>query len=294
MFIIKEWLSLIFFALLFAGCSKNSEPTNHISFGQPHRVRIIDYEDHVMEPFLSRDGTSLFFNNLNHPLVNTNLHFATKINDSTFQYKGELKGVNTEFLEGVPSMDISNILYFISTRSYDQTLSTIYKGDFSNGSVSNVQLVPGIPKNTAGWVNFDVEVSKDGNSLYYSKGLYDTMGGPYNSDLILAEKINNTFQNTNNQILENVNTEALEYGACISSNMLELYFTRSEQPLSELSMPQIYVATRNTTSEPFGAPYKIGNINGFVEAPTLSPDDQLIYYHKKEGEKYVLYMIRKE
>jgi hypothetical protein len=287
---------LAFIVLLITSCSEDNEKpySKYISFGQAQKVDIIDYDDHIMEPFLSKNGMILFFNNLNHPSVNTNLHFATKINDSVFQYNGELKGVNTEFLEGVPTMTNSNILYFISTRSYDQTLSTIYNCNFNDDSVSNIQLVSGISKNIDGWINFDIEVSKEGNSLYFADGLYDANGGPYESNLVFAEKINNTFQRTDNLILENINTEALEYGACISSNMLELYFTRVELPLSELSVPQIYVATRNTITESFGIPYKIESISGFVEAPTISSDDQIIYYHKKENEKYVLYLVRKE
>jgi hypothetical protein len=106
---------LVFIVLLITSCSEDNEKPyiKYISFGQAQKVDIIDYDDHIMEPFLSKNGMILFFNNLNHPSVNTNLHFATKINDSVFQYNGELKGVNTEFLEGVPTMTNSNILYLI-------------------------------------------------------------------------------------------------------------------------------------------------------------------------------------
>jgi len=83
-----------------------------------------------MEPFLSRDGKYLFFNNSNDPRVNTNLHWATRIDDLTFQYKGEIQGVNTNALEGVPSMDRNSVFYFVSNRSYDQTASTIYRALF--------------------------------------------------------------------------------------------------------------------------------------------------------------------
>jgi|SRR6056297_2216107 len=289
-------LTKVLMVFIISGCSKDAEKPGikYISFGQPQKVNVLDYDDHIMEPFLSPDGSVLFFNNLNHSSVNTNLYFATKINDSVFQYHGEVKGVNTEFLEGVPSMDSSNVFYFISTRSYDQTLCTIYKGDFVKDSVRNVQLVSGLSNGTAGWVNFDVEVSKDGNALYFADGLYDANGGPYASDLIFAEKADGIFQRTSHLMLQHVNTEGLEYGACISSNCLELYFTRVEAPLTDRSAARIYVSTRTTVTEPFGKPYCIENIPGFVEAPTLSSDDQVLYYHKKEGEIYVLYLIRKE
>lgn len=281
---------------LLISCNEQSDEitSDSITFGQPIKVNVLSYDDHIMEPFLSRDGSMLFFNNLNHSDVNTNLHFASKINDSVFQYMGEIKGVNTEYLEAVPSMTNSSEFYFISTRSYNQTLSTIYIGVFNNDSLSEIKLVSGISKEQAGWVNFDVEVSKDGNFLYATDGLFDENGGPYESDLV--EAVNNTdkFERTDNKNLVSINTVDLEYATCISTNMLELYFTRVKVPLTETSVPEIYVATRASLNEAFGEPYKIKETMGFVEAPTLSPDNQILYYHKRDNNKFELYMIVKE
>jgi hypothetical protein len=82
----------IFILFLLIGCGKNQEePISHISFGQPQKVNIICYADNVMEPFLSRDGTILFFNNLNNPSVNTNIFFASKITTLFFNIKERLK-----------------------------------------------------------------------------------------------------------------------------------------------------------------------------------------------------------
>ena len=283
------------------GCKKNdevtapkSEPTT-LRFSQPKKVSISGYAGDIMEPFLSRDGSTLFFNNLNDPSVNTNLHLAARINDTTFEYRGELKGVNTEKLEGVPTIDGTNVLYFVSTRNYDQTYSTIYSGYFSGDSITNIHLISEISKKQAGWVNFDVEVSMDGNSLFFVDGRFDQNGGPYEADIVLAERKNGVFQRSDNlDILKNINTSALEYAACISSDMLALYFTRVDTPLTSSSIPQIYVATRSTVNQPFSQPNKIETITGFVEAPALSADDQIIYYHKKVNNMFVLYMVRKE
>lgn len=269
--------------------------TNSITFGLPQKVTVIGYSDHLMEPFISRDGSTLFFNNLNTTDVNTNLHYATKISNTSFEYKGEVSGVNTEYLEGVPTVSSAQKLYFVSERNYTTTFEMVYEGDFINGLVSNIRAVPNISKNQIGWVNFDVEVSSDGNYLYSVDGRYDENGGPYESDIFLAVKTNGVFQRSNNvSILENINTRDLEYAACISSNMLELYFTRVEAPLSNTSLPQIYIATRTSTNSPFEKPYKINSITGFVEGPTISQDGKSIYYHKYENEKFVLYMVEKE
>lgn len=288
----------IFFVLivvLFIGCSKDSaNPTiNHISFGQEKKVQILDYDGDIMEPFLTGNGQTLFFNNLNQEGVNTNLHYATKISNSSFQYQGELNYANTEYLDAVASMDNLGNLYFVSTRSYNQTLATIYKGIFQNNNVLNVELVEGITRNQTGWVNFDVEVSKDGNSLYFVDGRFDENGGPYEANLVHAIKENGIFNRTDNSVFEHINTQDLEYAACVSSDLLELYFTRVATPLLENSLAQIYYSKRNTASEAFPQASEIKEISGFVEAPTISPDNKTLYYHKKESGKYVLYMISK-
>ncbi len=153
----KLYTFLIFF--LFA-CNRDNKTVNSnpvIEFGQPVKVEMIGYSGNIMEPFLSRDGTTLLFNNLNSALENTNLHWATKINDTTFQYKGEIAGVNTIDLEGVPTLDNAGNLYFVSLRNYATTLSILYQCNFLNGVASNVQLINGVSKLQAGWVNFDVE-----------------------------------------------------------------------------------------------------------------------------------------
>src|SRR5262249_31345702 len=85
----------------------------------------------AMEPVLTRDGKVLFFNNSNAPTVDTNLFWATKGDDLTFQLEGEIGGVDGPALNAVTSMDLNHPFYFVSTRSYDTTLSTIYSGNYS-------------------------------------------------------------------------------------------------------------------------------------------------------------------
>jgi hypothetical protein len=99
-------------------------------FGGPRAVEIVGYHDHAMEPFVSRDGRYLLFNNRNDPSENTDLHWAERIDDLTFRYRGPIDGVNTAALEGVPSLDREGNLYFISPRSYQDTLSTVYRAKF--------------------------------------------------------------------------------------------------------------------------------------------------------------------
>ena len=120
-------LILILAILFFCHCKKDASSGVTMDYTSPVKVQMIGYSGNIMEPFISRDGHFLLFNNLNAAPENTNLHWATRLNDSTFQYNGEISGVNTADLDAVPSLDMNGILYFVSTRSYTSSLSTIYQ-----------------------------------------------------------------------------------------------------------------------------------------------------------------------
>lgn len=289
-------LSLVYIAFLLHSCEKReATPSSLVSFEGEQKVTVTGYSDHIMEPFISRDGNMLMFNNSNEA-PNTNLHWATRVNDSIFAYNGEINGVNTASLEGVPTIDSEGNFYFVSTRNYDQTLATLYQGIFSNGSVTNLKQVANIPRYQGGWVNFDVEVDSAGETLYFVDGRFDQSGGPYEADIDIARKVKGTFQRQSNsdEILANINTGALEYAACISADNLELYFTRVATPLSVASKPELFVANRTSVYEPFRAPVKIQNITGFVEAATISPGGKILYYHKKGSDgKFSLFLTRR-
>ena len=267
-----------------------------VSFGAPHRVEMRGYSGNAMEPFLSRDGGRLFFNNLNSAPENTNLHWATKVNDSTFQYQGEITGVNTPELEGVPTLDAANNLYFVSLRSYASSLSTIYQATLMGGAATNVQLVNGISRQEPGWVNFDVEVSADGNQLYFVDGKLTSSGIPQSADLVLAGKTSTGFARlpTSAVLLQSVNTSALEYAASIASDGLSLYFTRLQVPITVASVPEIFVATRLTPTDAFGEVKRIASIIGFAEAPTISPDGKQLYFHQKVNNVYALFVVSRK
>jgi len=70
-------------------------------------------------------------------------------------------------------------------------------------------------------------------------------------------------------------------------NGLELFFTRLEPDKSPPRI-RIFRATRPGIDLAFGAPEPIEAIRGFVEAPTLSPDERTLYYHKRQGDRFIL------
>ena len=271
-----------------AGNVASRKEPERTTFGNPERITIRGYKDHAMEPFITSDGRYLFFNNSNDPSVNTNLRYAERIDDLTFEYKGEVAGVNTQFLEGVPTMDKNGLFYFVSTRSYKETLSTIYQGRFSGGAVTGVKIVEGISEKALGRVNFDVEVSADGRTLYFVDGVFSGKPVPDKADIAIAVRGDTGFRRLpgSAELLKNVNTEALEYAACVSPDNLELFFTRAEN-----NGPAIYRTTRKSDAQPFDRAARVAAIKGFVEAPTLSPDGRSLYYHLKEGERFVIYRV---
>lgn len=276
------------FAAFSIGCNEadTGDPTSAAAaFTNPRRVIILGYEEDAMEPFLSRDGRYMFFNNLNDLAVNTNLHWAQRVDDSTFQHKGEISGTSSPVLDAVASMCRDSVFFFVSTRSYDQTASTLYRGSFSNGIVSQVELVSGVATATPGIVNFDAEISADCNTLYFAESQWGS-AGPQTADILIAEQKGSGFQRNSNSIMQRVNTSALEYAPATSALGLEILFTRFDG-----NTPAIYAATRTSTSGPFDAPRRIQAITGFVEAPTYSPDERSIYYHKKENNQFVVYRV---
>jgi Tol biopolymer transport system component len=259
------------------------------TFANPQRVTIAGYTGDAMEPFLSRDGHYLFFNNLNDPHVDTNLFYAERIDDLHFQFRGELHGINTPALEAVASLDTHGSFYFVSNRSYDATASTLYRGRFDNGTVTHIELVPGVSLAKPGIVNFDAEISADGNTLYFVDSQFTLFGpNPKSAKILIAHRNGNTFtrDSASETILQTINTTGLNYAPALTSNELEIFFTRADA-----AGPAIYQASRATTAQPFGPATRIAAITGFVEAPTLSPDGHALYFHKKEAGHFVLYRV---
>jgi Tol biopolymer transport system component len=258
------------------------------SFSNPQRVTIEGYDSDAMEPFLSRDGRYLFFNNLNDPSVNTNLYWAERIDDLHFKFRGEVEGANTPALEAVASLDRQGNFYFVSNRSYDHTASTLYRGKFANGSVSSVELVPGVSRAQPGIVNFDAEISADGNTLYFVESQFNAHAQPQWAKILFARRTGDKFVRDQQSatIMSQVNGGVLNYAPATTESQCEIFFTRANA-----TGPAIYEASRTARDQPFQNVRRIDAITGFAEAPTVSPDGRALYFHKKENDRFVLYRV---
>jgi hypothetical protein len=260
------------------------------SFTDPRCAEIRGYQADAMEPFLTRDGRYLLFNSSNAPGVDTDIHVARVVDELTFDYVGLLRGANSRVLDGVPTLTTSGDFYFVSVRSYDTTMSTVYRGRFVNGTVSDVRLVPGLPRERT-VVIFDVEVSPDGRTLYYARGIFTGGPVPKTADLQVARRVGDAFELSREQtaLLARVNTtDALEYAAGISADERELYFTRLHG-----ASPAIYRSLRASRDAAWGTPARVAAIQGFVEAPTLSADGQRLYYHQRVNGRFVVCRVRR-
>jgi hypothetical protein len=139
------------------GCG-GGRVVDYRGFGPPQRVVIDGYTGDAMEPFISKDGNTLFFNNSNDPKIDTDLFFAIRTGPLRFRFAGPIVGTNGTALDAVPSVDMSGQLYFISTRAYASTLETIFTAGPQSANKRLVIPVKGLSQHTPGQLNFDAEI----------------------------------------------------------------------------------------------------------------------------------------
>jgi len=262
-------------------------------YDNPKKVRIIGYNSNAMEPFISRDGKYLFFNDKTKG--NKDIFYATHIDDFTFKFMGEVKGINTNEVDGVPSMDKDNNFYYVSTGEYKAPkFNTLYRGKFQDGEVTNIIALDELSIRKSGWLNMDAEISKDGNTLYSTINYFSGKLFPDNSTFFIANKQKDgSFKEAKNSkaIFKNINTDNfLEYAASISSDGLKIFFTKGNIKTKQLSS---FIATRSNKNAPFSKPEKLTAITGLSEAPAITDDEKLLYYHYLDGKYFSIYALTK-
>jgi hypothetical protein len=270
-------------------------------FGAPRRVTIEGYDDTggAMEPFISRDGNLLLFNSQHLGRTRPDLYYAERIDDLTFRYRGPVEGANSNTVDGAASMDRSGRLYFISPRDYAKSLGTIRSARFDDGAIDPPRLIAGdVSPGKPGWLNMDAEISADGETLYYCRNEWNMENNlPKTSDIHVARLQDGRYETRADSaiIFGSVNTDDLEYAPALTADERVLFFTRARFKFDGgklvLAQTGIMVASRDSPDEPFGEPRRITTITGFVEGPTVSPDGGKIYFHRKDGEQFHLYMV---
>jgi len=256
----------------------------------------------AMEPFISPDGNTLFFNNLNDG-VDTKLFYSTRVNDSTFNLVGEVNGSNQTvqpYLDAVADMDSLNNFYWTSTRDYPTHLNNLYRGVYNSGNVTDTSRVYGdFNKYIPGWLVMDHGISIDGQFLYFNNARFDNSSctGICETEMGVAQKVNDsTFNVTANSatLMQTINDpNYIFYAPCITADNLELYYTRyGSGSITPSTVFQICVATRSTATSNFSTPVVLFSdlIEDLIEAPTLTTDKQIMYYHRKTSTSHKIVM----
>lgn len=270
-------------------------------YSEPERVTILGYSDHAMEPDVSSDGRILFWNNSNASPPLTDLHWALRIDDTTFDYQGPLVEANAPgVLDATPSMSDDLRLFFVSLR--DPGRGTLFWTRL-RGSPASLDPASPVPITRPEWqaVQLDPEpVPAAGTPLYFAwhkdRGLLEAALlyglAPPEMGIGIADWDGTRYvvRDAPDSTLPGVNTGAFrEYAPAVSADHREFYFTRWAGPGH---LPQIWMAVRGSTAEPFGSPVHMSQLAGFVEAATLTEDGRL-YFHKKVGDRFVIMLARR-
>jgi len=294
----KKMKIKIFILIILTTLSQYIFSQSSPTFGPEKKVTINGLTFDAMEPFISSDGNTLFFNSLNSG-GNTNLYYATKINDTTFTYVGLVGGTydsSPNHLDGVASIDSLNNFIWTSLRGYPSPMENLHRGVYSAGNVSNITRVYGnfniynfnYP---FGWLIMDAAINYQGNLLYFCNAKFDfsnttCVGVPCESKIGVAQKINDSTFNkltTSDAIFSNINDTInyIVYAPQVTKDGLELYYTRLQKNTFNT---EICVSVRNNIADTFSLPIVIHSNLGFVpEAASPTTDKQKIYYHQKDG-----------
>jgi len=310
-------MRIILFALTF-GLSMVDMPLYAVgsdiaTFSKPQPVEITGLPEgaggtpiSTEEPFISRDGRFLFFNT-GHKEGNKDLHYA-EYRAGRWVYRGEIgPNINTpKEVQGNPTMDARGRFYFVDTTASHMARGGIFHP--ASGTLDGLYELAFLPDRDVRFFkqrftgNMGVEVSADGRTLYFSRATWDLNlwfpGEILASNILFSEKHGSRFvfdASRAKQIMQNVNSDELEYAACISRNGQELFFTRLSRESFRHGHPKsrIMRATRPSPDVPFGKPQEIRAIghNDFVEGPALSADERELYYHKRAGKKFRLFRV---
>ena len=275
---------------MLAACGAADAP-DWAAFGAPVKVAIAGYGGDAMEPFVSRDGGTLLFNDRNGPNDATDLHWAVRTGSAKYRYMGRIAGANSSALDGVPTL-AGTRLCFISPRAYAMTLATVHCGDWAQGRVADATLQRDATPRLPGQVVFDVEQAADGATMLVSQGDYTRQPAPVAARLRLARRSGTGFALSpgDDAQFARLNTAALDYAAGLSADGREVAFTRVTG-WGPWASPSIWIARPPAPGQPFGEPVRIAAITGFAEAPSFSPDSLTLTFHRRDGEHFGLWQV---
>lgn len=261
------------------------------------------------EPFISRNDRFLFFNSGERE-NNKDLHYA-EFDGTQWVYRGEVgPNVNNEVdVQGNATMD--NAYNFYYTESHVDSMVRSASFSPASGQLVSLSEIAGVPIRTVDLSvqtiegNMGIEISADGKILFFDRATWPLIDGGVGmvlaSDILFAKKKEGVFvykRRRAKRIMRNINTADLEYAESISSDGLELFLTRLA--LTDLSAgllrSKIMRSTRGSLRAAFALPVEISAIGSsdFVEGPAISGDGTRLFYHKREGAKFGIYVVERK
>lgn len=276
-------------------------------FGAPRQVKVVasdgsDYGGDVEEPEVRDFGGArwLFFND--DPKDGNKDLFLARWDDAqtAFVVLGKVggDGAQSPAVDGNPTLAQDGTFAFISTRTFPNPTETIHFATLSvSGSppVATISTVPrasGLTRADSPWASQGVQLTWDGAVLFFDEAKFD---GPLPTQSVIraAKKSGTGYERLGDAeqtaLLGNVNHPTfLQYAETLSRDGLTLFFTRTWADKAQLEKVVMCVmrSTRPDAQSGFGAPEQLAvtapTPGVVMEAPSFSPDEKTLYYHRKE------------
>ncbi len=264
-------------------------------FANAEPVSVQGYSGPMQDPVVSADGAVLFFDSFNDGGLPSHLYWAKRSSYNSVQFMGLVGGVNDFSGPSQTTLrvnyDLNGNFYFAYADSLLQPAGVyVAHGKWNNGTVTGLTSLAGISTSTN--ITFDVYISPDGNTLF-SDFVTFSGGRPASSTIFGASRNGDgTFSIWPNSeaILSTVNSipgKPVVYNSALTPDGLNIFVTAAPvQPSS--TVPMTYMASRKSSSEPFGEPALVDSVNNpgsacpgqFSEVGGVSPDGKYLYFHR--------------
>lgn len=263
-------------------------------FTSSHEIALLDYAGDAMEPGISSDGQLLFFNSNG---GDKNLFVAKRNDDFSYNSVRKLSEINSSSVDSSPEV-VDESLFFTSLVNYPGNSKTLFIGEINGDKIQNVKPLKGnLYTGNLQETSLDPDVTANQEILFFVQGRFGGGSMPKAMDIQLAYHISGesyVVPNNSSEILKNINTDNLEYAPAISKDGRELFFTRATKSASgNIVKVEIMQATRERLSQSFGQSKVVSVADGFVEGPSLSADGKFLYYHKKVGDKFIIFVAKR-
>jgi len=189
-------------------------------------------------------------------------------------------GVNTNLHDFAPSLSVSgDTLYFVRLESNDEDYN-IYMSVFRGGAWDSAVSVGDSINNSPGNFEGSPFISYDGSRLYFTRAPQSTHY-PYN--IYYSERRNGVWQGPKRFEAPWNNDSSNAAWSCFTHDGKRLYFYSYNRPGGR-GYGDLWYSNYDSLGQVWGPPVNMGdsiNTSGFDLCPTLSWDDQTLYFESE-------------